>query len=80
MCAHRERPYAADADTTATSRSPLRLSEDAEDGVILLPLFPGMTDVDQARVIEALVDALPAHAAAGTGVSSSSSATAPARL
>jgi perosamine synthetase len=70
MCAHRQRPYAD------TSRS-LGRSEAAEDGVILLPLFPGITDQDQARVVEALAEALTAQAAAA---SPSSSATAPARL
>jgi dTDP-4-amino-4,6-dideoxygalactose transaminase len=80
MCAHRQRPYAADAETGATPHSSLGRSEAAEDGVILLPLFPGMTDEDQARVVEAMVEALSAHAPAGTCASPSSSATAPGRL
>jgi dTDP-4-amino-4,6-dideoxygalactose transaminase len=79
MCAHRQRPY-ADPDTAATSCSSLGRSEAAEDGVILLPLFPGITEGDQARVVEAMVEALPAHAPAGIGASPSSSPTAPARL
>ena len=65
MCAHRQRPYAAGADAAATPSASLRQSEAAEDGVILLPLFPGMTEEDQERVIGALVEALSATATAG---------------
>ena len=80
MCAHRQRPYASDADTGGTPSASLGRSEAAEDGVILLPLFPGMTHEDQARVVDVLVEAISAHAPAGTCPSPSASATAPGRL
>lgn len=49
MCSHREVPYAGMAH-------PHRLveSERAQDGCILLPLYPQMTDGEQIRVVEAL--------------------------
>jgi len=50
MCAHRQRPYAGHAA--------LRESEMAEDQVILLPLFPGITDADQSLVVGALTVAM----------------------
>jgi perosamine synthetase len=64
MCAHRQRPYAVGAEAVATPPASLGQSEAAEDRVILLPLFPGMTHADQERVIGAMVEALSAAAPA----------------
>jgi dTDP-4-amino-4,6-dideoxygalactose transaminase len=50
MCAHRQPPYAG--------YPALPESEAAEDNVVLLPLFPGITDADQALVIGALTVAV----------------------
>jgi len=61
MCAHRQPPYAGRA---AAAHPGLRHSEAAEDGVILLPLFPGITKADQERVIDVMVEALAAIPAA----------------
>jgi perosamine synthetase len=52
MCAHREAPY-LDA-----SRPPLPISEHAQDHVIVLPLFPQMTDDEVGYVVEALRSAV----------------------
>ncbi len=52
MCAHREAPY-RDA-----SRPPLPVSEHAQDHVIVLPLFPQMTDDEVGYVAEALRSAV----------------------
>ena len=49
MCAHRQRPYA-----TGSPRSPLPVSERAEDQAILLPLSSDMTETDQDAVVDAL--------------------------
>ncbi|MCW2283329.1 dTDP-4-amino-4,6-dideoxygalactose transaminase [Rhodoblastus acidophilus] len=51
MCAHREAPYAQDG-------ARLPLSERAQDRAILLPLYAQMSESDQDRVAEALMDAL----------------------
>ena len=50
MLAHRETPY-----LHALGALQLPLSEQASDASILLPLYPGLTDRDQAQVVEALV-------------------------
>jgi dTDP-4-amino-4,6-dideoxygalactose transaminase len=55
MCAHRQPAYAKEP---WASRAPLRVSERAEDGAVLLPLFSSMTDEQQDRVVEALQAAL----------------------
>lgn len=52
MCAHREAPY-LDA-----SRPPLPISEHAQDHVIVLPLFPQMSDDEVAYVAGALRSAI----------------------
>lgn len=52
MCAHLEEAYGAHS-----ARLPLPHSEAARDHCILLPLYPGMTDQDQERVIAALAAA-----------------------
>lgn len=49
MCAHREKAY-ADLEL----RFPLPESEAAQDRTIALPLYPGMSDDDQDRVVAAL--------------------------
>lgn len=48
MCSHREPAYASDV------RHFLPHSEQAQDGCVLLPLYPQMTDEDQAQVAAAL--------------------------
>ena len=48
MCAHREVPY-LDAN-----RPPLPISEHAQDHVIVLPLFPQMTDDELQYVADSL--------------------------
>jgi dTDP-4-amino-4,6-dideoxygalactose transaminase len=50
MNAHQEAAYAAAASQA------LPHSEAARDGVVLLPLYGGMTDAEQHRVIEALAE------------------------
>jgi dTDP-4-amino-4,6-dideoxygalactose transaminase len=73
MCAHRQPPYKGTAV--------LRESEAAEDCVLLLPLFPGMTDADQALVVGALTVALAtALAEVPPSTFSSSSPIGPSRL
>jgi perosamine synthetase len=52
MCAHREKAYA-----DLTLRFPLPESESAQDRTIALPLYPGMSDADQDRVVAALTKA-----------------------
>jgi perosamine synthetase len=64
MCAHRQPPYAA--DHAAAPAMGLRHSEAAEDGVILLPLFPGMTPADQERVVATMAQAIAADVATAT--------------
>lgn len=59
MCAHREPGY-----HDVPVRLPLPHSEDAQDHCILLPLYPGMTDEEQARVASALRAAAHASGAA----------------
>lgn len=53
MCAHRELAY-ADLQQSV----PLPMSEAAQDGCILLPLFPGMSDAEQSLVVETLERAM----------------------
>jgi perosamine synthetase len=48
MCVHREPAYAASA------RRPLPRSEAAQDGCLLIPLYPQMSDGEQERVAAAL--------------------------
>lgn len=55
MCIHLEPAYARERN-----RWPLHLSESARDGCILLPLFPGMTERMQRRVVAALQAAVAA--------------------
>jgi dTDP-4-amino-4,6-dideoxygalactose transaminase len=49
MCAHREPAYAA-----LPLRFPLPVSEYLQDHSVILPLYPGLTDADQDRVMAAL--------------------------
>jgi perosamine synthetase len=53
MCAHRERAY-----VEAYGAQSLPESERAQDEMIVLPLFPGMTEAEQERVVRALEAAL----------------------
>ena len=55
MCVHREASYA-----DLPQRFPLPESERAQDGSILLPLFPQMTEAMQAEVVAVLREALQA--------------------
>jgi perosamine synthetase len=57
MCAHREPAYRKETWRCATE---LVESEQAQDHSILLPLFNGLTRADQARVVEALRQAVTA--------------------
>jgi perosamine synthetase len=57
MNSHQEPPYAV------AGRQPLPHSEAARDGVILLPVFPGMSAADQRRVTDLLATAAFAAAA-----------------
>jgi perosamine synthetase len=59
MCIHREPAYAGNQQGT-----PLALSEAAQDGCILLPLFPQMTQAEQVQVAQALKRACNQHGAA----------------
>ena len=52
MCAHREQVYAAQP-----LRAALPHSEASQDHAIVLPLYPQMSDEDQKKVVEALVEA-----------------------
>jgi dTDP-4-amino-4,6-dideoxygalactose transaminase len=52
MNAHRERVYAE-----TPLRLPLPNSEAAQDGCILLPLYPQMTEAEQAEVVAGLKEA-----------------------
>ena len=54
MCAHRQPAYPPGTWTAG----PLQNSEQAEDSVVLLPLFPEMTDADQDRVVATLRESL----------------------
>ena len=56
MCAHRERPYAG-----SPRRHSLVESERAQDGCIILPLYPQMSDGEQERVVDALAAACAAQ-------------------
>lgn len=56
MCAHLEPAHASSEPPT-----PLIESERARDGCVLLPLYPQMSESDQARVVSALRDALAAN-------------------
>lgn len=67
MCAHREAAYPREAWSCGADRScdarpgpcpHLPHSETAQDRTIAIPLFDGMTDEDQARVVEALAASL----------------------
>lgn len=51
MCSHREPAYAGAA------RAPLAASEAAQDHCIVLPLYPQMTEQEQAQVVDALARA-----------------------
>jgi len=53
MCAHREGAY-----RDLPLRFPLPVSEYLQDRAIILPLFPEMTEAEQARVLEALKEVL----------------------
>jgi dTDP-4-amino-4,6-dideoxygalactose transaminase len=53
MCIHMEHAYA-----DLQQRHPLQRSEAARDHAILLPLFPQMTDDEQAHVVDALTRAV----------------------
>jgi dTDP-4-amino-4,6-dideoxygalactose transaminase len=50
MCVHRELPY------VGAARFPLPRSEEAQDRCILLPLYPDMSEADQDRVVEGLLE------------------------
>jgi perosamine synthetase len=68
MCAHRtaayaETPWLCSESTQSCQCGPntcvrLAESERAEDRCLLLPLYPGLTDADQDRVVAALRDAV----------------------
>jgi perosamine synthetase len=58
MCVHREKAYADLGPHTSLSRS-----EQAQDGCMLLPLFPRMAESMQATVITALAESLAGLAA-----------------
>ncbi len=53
MCAHREPAYA-----DLNPRHPLPVSELLEDSSIIIPLYPGLAEPEQDRVLEALWDIL----------------------
>ena len=53
MCSHREAAYA-----NLENANELRQSESAQDHCILLPLYPGLTADEQARIAQALVDSI----------------------
>jgi dTDP-4-amino-4,6-dideoxygalactose transaminase len=53
MCAHREEAYAG-----SPLRFPLPVSERLQDRSVIIPLYPGLTDGDQDRVISALGEVL----------------------
>jgi dTDP-4-amino-4,6-dideoxygalactose transaminase len=67
MCTHRSPAYAAipwrcgqhaDACTCAPGTCErLRESELAEDRSVMLPLYPGLTEADQDRVVAAMTSA-----------------------
>lgn len=64
MCAHREPAYESQTWSCGTDRktcgcaartcASLERSEEAQERVILLPIFHDMTDADQIRVVQAL--------------------------
>ena len=53
MCAHREEAYAG-----SPLRFPLPVSERLQDRSVIIPLYPGLTDGDQDRVISTLGEVL----------------------
>ena len=53
MCAHREPAY-----RDLPLRRPLPVSERLQDRSVILPLFPGMSDGDQERVVSSLLEVL----------------------
>jgi dTDP-4-amino-4,6-dideoxygalactose transaminase len=55
MCAHRTPAY---AEIPWSCGGSLVESERAEDRSVMLPLYPGLSEEDQVRVIGALIDAL----------------------
>lgn len=63
MCAHREPAYAA--EPWGEGPSGLARSEQAQDRVVILPLFHGMTDAEQDAVVAALARACEQAPAAG---------------
>ena len=71
MSSHREQPYLPQA-----SCAELRASERAQDTVVLLPLFPGMSDDEQHRVAAALRSACGACGAGGAAAALQSPAVA----
>ncbi len=54
MCSHREPAYHTAPWRCADKPDALRQSEQAQDHCIVLPLFGGLTDAEQDRVVEAL--------------------------
>ncbi len=73
MCTHRQPAYAtqpwlcgacARVGSSHEHAACLAVSERAEDGAVLLPLYSQMTDQEQDRVVTALQHALSAVAAA----------------
>jgi dTDP-4-amino-4,6-dideoxygalactose transaminase len=54
MCAHREPAWPPGTWLCASEHPPLQRSEAAQDRTIVLPLFPGMTNEEQATVAAAL--------------------------
>jgi dTDP-4-amino-4,6-dideoxygalactose transaminase len=78
MAIHRQRAYAEAARSTRAGGIPdLPQTEAAAREVVLLPLFPGLTDAQQGRVIAAVRRLLGAPAAAVIGVSAGAGAAAP---
>jgi dTDP-4-amino-4,6-dideoxygalactose transaminase len=53
MCAHREPAY-----RELPLRHPLPVSELLQDRSVILPLFPGMSDEEQERVVSSLLEVL----------------------
>ena len=53
MCAHREPAY-----RDLPLRAPLPVSERLQDRSIILPLYPGMTEEEQERVIAGVLEIL----------------------
>jgi dTDP-4-amino-4,6-dideoxygalactose transaminase len=58
MCSHREPAYRTEPWRSAEGAGALAESEALTDHSIILPLYVGMTDEDQTRVVETLATAL----------------------